>query len=87
MRIPPLREALTQKGLVKSLAPALGSKLLSVVAVGLRNTAKFTSSLRGAVLPNTSFNRTRYGKRRKPGLRHLVHHLSPGFRRLPPRAG
>ena len=37
--------------------------------------------------PNTSFNRTRYGKRRKPGLRHLVHHLSPGLRRSPPRAG
>ena len=26
---------------------------------------------------NHSFNRTRYGKRREPGLRHLVHHLSP----------
>ena len=38
-------------------------------------------------MPNNSFNRTRYGKRRKPGLRHMVHHLSPGFRRLPPRAG
>jgi hypothetical protein len=36
--------------------------------------------------PNRSFNRTRYGKRRKPGLRHMVHHLSPGLRRLPPRA-
>jgi hypothetical protein len=42
---------------------------------------------RCAVGPNTSFNRTRYGKRRKPGLRHMVHHLSPGLRRLPPRAG
>ena len=39
------------------------------------------------VRPNNSFNRTRYGKRRKPGLRHMVHHLSPGLRRLPPRAG
>jgi hypothetical protein len=37
--------------------------------------------------PNPSFNRTRYGKRRKPGLRHMVHHLSPGLRRLPPQAG
>jgi hypothetical protein len=36
---------------------------------------------------NPSFNRTRYGKRRKPGLRHMVHHLSPGLRRLPPQAG
>jgi hypothetical protein len=39
------------------------------------------------VRPNHSFNRTRYGKRRKPGLRHMVHHLRPGLRRLPPRAG
>jgi hypothetical protein len=28
--------------------------------------------------PNPSLNRTRYGKHRKPGLRHMVHHLSPG---------
>jgi hypothetical protein len=39
------------------------------------------------VRPNTSFNRTRYGERRKPGLRHLVQHLSPGLRRSPPQAG
>jgi hypothetical protein len=37
--------------------------------------------------PNPSFNRTRYGKRRKPELRHMVHHLSSGLRRLPPQAG
>ncbi|SHN04057.1 hypothetical protein SAMN02787076_03009 [Rhizobacter sp. OV335] len=37
--------------------------------------------------PDISFNRTRDGKRRKPGLRHMVHHLSPGLRRLPARAG
>jgi hypothetical protein len=36
--------------------------------------------------PNPSLNRTRYGKHRKPGLRHMVHHLSPGLRCLPPRA-
>jgi hypothetical protein len=42
---------------------------------------------RSTAPPNHSFNRTRYGKRRKPGLRHMVHHLSPGLRRLPPRAG
>jgi hypothetical protein len=39
-----------------------------------------------AVLPNPSFKPTRYGRQRKPGLRHLVHHLSPGLRCLPPRA-
>jgi hypothetical protein len=34
--------------------------------------------------PNPSLERTRYGKRCKPGLRHTVHHLSPGLQRLPP---
>jgi hypothetical protein len=37
--------------------------------------------------PNHSFNRTRYGRHRKAGLRHMVHHLSPALRCLPPRAG
>jgi hypothetical protein len=37
--------------------------------------------------PNPSLNRTRYGKRRKPVPRHLVHHRSTGLRRLPPQAG
>ena len=40
-----------------------------------------------AVTPNPSLNRTRYGKHRKPGLRHMVHHLVPGLRCLPPQAG
>ncbi len=49
-------------------------------------TRSFTG--RPSVLPNPSLNhRTRYGKRRKPGLRHMVHHLSPGLRRSPPQAG
>jgi len=37
--------------------------------------------------PNPSLNRTRYGKRRKPGLRYVVHDLRPGLQRLSPRAG
>jgi catechol 2,3-dioxygenase-like lactoylglutathione lyase family enzyme len=37
-----------------------------------------------AVWPSPSLERTRYGKRCKPGLRHVVHHLSPGLQRLPP---
>ena len=38
--------------------------------------------------PNPSLNhRTRYGKRRKPGPRHLVHHREPSLRRSPPQAG
>jgi hypothetical protein len=41
----------------------------------------------GTALPNPSLNRTRYGKHRKPELRHMVHHLSSGLRRLPPQAG
>jgi len=40
-----------------------------------------------AARPNHSFNRTRYGRHRKAGLRHMVHHLSPALRCLPPRAG
>jgi hypothetical protein len=50
-----------------------------------RLTSKFITV--SALMPNPSLNRTRYGKRRKPGLRHLVHHLSSGLRRLPPRSG
>jgi len=36
-------------------------------------------------LPNPSFKPTRYGRQRKPGLRHLVHHLSPGLPMEPSR--
>ena len=32
------------------------------------------STRSGLSRPNPSFNRTRYGKRRKAGLRHMVHH-------------
>jgi hypothetical protein len=39
-----------------------------------------------AVMPNPSFKPTRYGRQRKPGLRHLVHHRRPGLRCLPTRA-
>ena len=39
-----------------------------------------------APTPNPSLKLTRYGRRRKPGLRHTVHHLSPGLQRPPPRA-
>ena len=40
----------------------------------------------GAVTPNPSLKLTRYGMRCKPGLRHMVHHRSPGLQRMPPRA-
>ena len=36
--------------------------------------------------PNPSLKLTRYGRRCKPGPRHMVHHRSPGLQRLPPRA-
>lgn len=35
---------------------------------------------------NPSLKPTRYGRRRKPGLRHSAHDLNPGLRRLPPRS-
>ena len=39
-----------------------------------------------ALTPNPSFKPTRYGRQRKPGPRHMVHHRVPGLRCLPPRA-
>jgi hypothetical protein len=38
------------------------------------------------VLPNPSLKLTRYGRRCKPGPRHMVHHRVPGLQRPPPRA-
>jgi hypothetical protein len=38
------------------------------------------------VRPNPSLKLTRYGRRCKPGPRHLVHHREPGLQHLPPRA-
>jgi hypothetical protein len=35
-------------------------------------------------MPNPSLERTRYGKRCKPGHRYGVHFLCPGLQRLPP---
>ena len=37
-------------------------------------------------MPNTLLEPTRSGSQRKPEPRHTVHLLSPGSRRLPPRA-
>ena len=45
-----------------------------------------TRSLRGRVRPNPSLKLTRYGRRCKPGPRHLVNHREPGLQRPPPRA-
>jgi len=39
-----------------------------------------------ALMPNPSLKLTRYGRRCKPGPRHMVHHRVPGLQRLPPRA-
>ena len=36
--------------------------------------------------PNPSLKLTRYGRRCKPGPRHMVHHREPGLQHLPPRA-
>ena len=40
-----------------------------------------------AVPPNITFNRTRYGSRRKAAPGQAVHRPSAALRRLPPRAG
>ena len=39
------------------------------------------------VTPNPLLNRTRYGSRRKPGVRRLRHLRTPGLRRPPQQAG
>jgi hypothetical protein len=49
---------------------------------GLQNLTRPVVARR--VLPNPSLELIRYGRQRKPGLRHSVHHLSPGLRCLPP---
>ena len=36
--------------------------------------------------PNPSLKLTRYGRRRKAGPQHMVHHREPALRRQPPRA-
>ena len=38
-------------------------------------------------MPNPSLNRTRYGRRRKPGRRQSYYRRRPGLRHLPPRSG
>ncbi len=43
-------------------------------------------SLLKPVGPNPSLKLTRYGRRCKPGPRHMVHHREPGLQRLPTRA-
>jgi hypothetical protein len=39
-----------------------------------------------AARPNPSLKLTRYGRRRKAGPQHMVHHCVPALRRPPPRA-
>jgi hypothetical protein len=46
----------------------------------------FSLASRTRMQPNPSLKLTRYGRRCKPGPRHLVHHREPGLQRLPPRA-
>jgi len=76
-----VRSGSTTQPRLSWLAPAV-----SAMARPWALQAKCTSAPRPA-WPNLSLNRTRYGRRRKPGPRHMVHHRVPGLRRLPPRAG
>ena len=60
-------------------------------STGTQNTNTGTSALvalrlRSTVRPNTSLKLTRYGRRCKPGPRHMVHHRVPGLQHPPPRA-
>jgi hypothetical protein len=58
------------------------------LSVSTRKCLHLTQRFAGkpSVLPNPSLKLTRYGRRCKPGPRHLVHHREPGLQRLPPRA-
>ncbi len=62
------------------------SRKIATAATNRRRHNKRALPAQSAMRPNPSFKPTRYGRQRKPGLRHLVHHLSPGLRCLPPRA-
>jgi hypothetical protein len=85
-------ESVLRAALCAERVQGLGSSTTSAALAGhaAQRSGYFTrvaSRLRSPVRPNPSLNRTRYGRRRKPGPRHMVHHLVPGLRRLPPRAG
>ena len=57
------------------------TRSLSALAQGCAGvTGQLTLASGARVRPNPSFNRTRYGRHRKAGLRHMVHHLSPALR-------
>jgi hypothetical protein len=55
-----------------------------LIPTPMKTSALLSRKQTGESIP--SFNRTRYGRHRKAGLRHMVHHLSPALRCLPPRA-
>jgi hypothetical protein len=52
----------------------------------LRGRQPSCSFKRAELRPNPSLKLTRYGRRCKPGPRHMVHHREPGLQRPPPRA-
>ena len=59
-----------------------GCQSLKWASSSLSSLAQFPEAM-----ANQSLNRTRYGRRRKPGVRRLRHLRTPGLRRLPPHAG
>ena len=64
-----------------SVARAVSS-MLAVVVLVVRPCRKRTPVQEQAA-PNPSLNRTRYGSRRKPGVRRCRRRRTPGLRRLP----
>ena len=64
------------------------SSVLPQRGAGSARRAFGTSSTAGlpSARPNPSLKLTRYGRRCKPGPRHMVHHRQPGLQRPPPRA-
>jgi hypothetical protein len=59
-------------------SPPLATAQIGASVAGTRQTA---------LRPNPSFNRTRYGRRRKAGAQRLRHCRAPALHRPPPQAG
>jgi hypothetical protein len=69
--------------------PALEVSVTSLAAsrTALASGEQYSPPQPKKAAPNPSLNRTRYGRRRKPGAQRLRHCRAPGLHRLPPPAG
>ena len=73
----------TSGNLVHGTSPFNGCRLMTRTV----NLGASTPLPEGGKSLHIPLNRTRYGKHRKPGPRHMVHHREPGLRCSPPQTG